>query len=149
MVSGNMVSVISWTSKKGIWVLLSHEQWQLVLMLKARVLGCSCSTSHIWEWDGEVPALKPAQWNPSQAHAGPSGPFYILWDGVKWRVIIAFYIYPSKYFPGHHREGSTNYSYKINLWKCFMSWFWWWVTRVCQICHSSDWILTICQFYYM
>lgn len=104
----------------------------------SHVLGCSCSTSDIWEEDGEVPSLKPVQWNSSQSHTDPSGLFYILWDGVKWHIIIAFYIYPFKYSPGHHKEGSTNYSYKINLWKCFMSWFWWWVTRVYQICHLSN-----------
>lgn len=113
MVRGICGSVRSWTRKEGVWAFPLHEQRQLVLMLKPHVWGYSLSSitpgegwgvSQLWNLPSEI---------LSSPSIGPSKLFCALWDELKWCIFTAFYICPSKYFPDHHRESSTNYSYKI------------------------------------
>lgn len=83
-----------------------------------RLLSLSYQT-----WGGV--GRKSQLWNPPSEilpspSVGPSELFCVLWDELKWCVLIAFNICPSKHFPDHHREGSTNYSYKktnfVEMW---------------------------------
>lgn len=86
-------------------------------MLKTHILGCSFSTYKIREWDGGVSTsseICPGKPFPVRTQ-GLRTQFDVLWGKLMWCVIMAFYIYPLKYFPGHHREGSTQSCEIIDL----------------------------------